>query len=203
MRELLGMVFDGVEPELPFQSLKPKADGAIWFSPFPGADERLWPPDAWAQALTPLAGRCLVLQPSSKSIYRRWLAEFTEHAMARGLKIEHVAPSDSVLELIQMMAHAKAWVGINSAPMHIAALLGLPALAVGLPWEINARWHHPTLQIVAAEEMARGLQQSPSPEILRAFVQKCRRSDNWADGLYLQPERFALALSSHPLIKLQ
>ena len=107
-----------------------------------------------------------------------------------------------MLELIQMMRSARAWVGINSAPMHIAALLGLPGLALGLPWEMNAMWKHPTLQIVAAEEMARPLQRSPSPEGLRAIVRTSQRSDNWADGLYLQPEVFASALSTHPLINL-
>jgi hypothetical protein len=201
MRELLGSVFDNVEPELPFKPSPPNGSTAVWFSPFPGADERLWPPDAWAQALAPLAGRRIILQPSSKPLHRRWHAEFTNHAVKRGLKIEHAASSDSVFELVQMMACAKAWVGINSAPMHIAAILGLPSIALGLPWEINARWNHPTLQIVAAEEMTRDLQKSPSPEKLRAFVQIIQRSDDWADGLYLRPEAFASALSMSSLIE--
>jgi hypothetical protein len=196
MRELLGLAFDGVAPELPLESPHSSTGSAIWFSPFPGADERLWPPDAWAQALAPLAGKRIVLQPSSKPLHRRWHAEFMKHANARGLKIEHAGPSESVLELIQMMRSARAWVGINSAPMHIAALIGLPSLALGLPWEVNAQWSHPTLQIVAAEEMARPLQYSPSPEGLRALVRLNQRSDNWADGLYLQPEVFASALRS-------
>jgi hypothetical protein len=85
--------------------------------------------------------------------------------------------------------------------MHIAALLDMPALALGLPWEVNARWAHPTLQIVAAEEMARALQHSPSSERLRAFAQASRRSDDWADGLYMHPEAFALALAAHPLMR--
>ena len=202
MRELLGLAFDGVAPELPLESPHSSPGPTVWFSPFPGADERLWPPDAWAQALAPLAGKRIVLQPSSKTLHRRWHAEFTKHAMAHGLKIEHAGPSESVFELIHMMTSARAWVGINSAPMHIAALIGLPALALGLPWEVNARWKHPTLQIVAAEEMARGLQQSPSPERLRGLVRASQRSDSWADGLYLQPEIFASALSTHPLINL-
>jgi ADP-heptose:LPS heptosyltransferase len=100
-----------------------------------------------------------------------------------------------------MMHNAKAWVGINSAPMHVAALLGLPSLALGLPWEANARWNHPTLQIIAAEKITRELQQSPSPERLRAFIQTVQRSDDWADGIYLDPEEFASALRAHPLFK--
>jgi hypothetical protein len=201
MRELLGLAFDGVTPELPLDSPRPSTDASVWFSPFPGTDERLWPPDAWAQALAPLAGKRIILQPSSKSLHRRWHAEFTKHAIAHRLKIEPASPSDSVFELMQMISSVKAWVGVNSAPMHVAALLGLPAIALGLPWEINARWNHPTLQIVAAEDIARGLQQSPSPEALQTFVRSIQRSDHWADGLYLKPEEFASALSSHPLFK--
>jgi hypothetical protein len=82
-----------------------------------------------------------------------------------------------------------------------AALLGLPALAIGLPWEANARWAHPGLQIVAAEDVARRLQQSPSPEHLRAFAEASVRADDRADGLYLEPEVFAAALETHPLLR--
>jgi ADP-heptose:LPS heptosyltransferase len=201
MRELLEIVFNGVAPELPFDAPRSAADDSVWFSPFPGADERLWPPEAWAQALAPLAGKRIILQPSSKPIHRRWHADFLKHCTTHHLTIETACTSDTIFDLIQMMHNAKAWVGINSAPMHVAALLGLPSLALGLPWEANARWNHPTLQIIAAEKITRELQQSPSPERLRAFIQTVQRSDDWADGIYLDPEEFASALRAHPLFK--
>jgi len=97
------------------------------------------------------------------------------------------------------MAPARGWVGVNSAPMHVAGLLGLPAVALGLGWESNARWSHPSLRIVAAEGVARDLQQSPTPERLRTFARDTGRTDHWADGLYLNPDVFAEALLRHPI----
>jgi len=201
-RELLDLVFDHVSPELPVECPSRGTDACVWFSPFPGADERLWPPASWAQALAPLAGTRIVFQPATTPLHRRWEGEFMTHAAARGLNIERAGPTESVTELARMMASARGWVGINSAPMHVAALLGLPALALGLGWEANARWAHPTLQIVAAEDVARRLQQSPSADQLQAFAQSAARSDTWADGLYLPPEMFASALEGHDLTRL-
>jgi hypothetical protein len=202
MRELFGLVFNRVKPELPIPYPRTGTDNSIWFSPFPGADERLWPPDAWARALSPLAGKRIILQPSSKPVHRRWHSEFIKHAVAQGLKVESAGPTASIFELVQRMASSKAWVGINSAPMHAAALLGLPAVALGLPWEINTRWRHPELQIVAAEGLAIQIQQSPTPKNLHEFVLTNCRQDDWADGLYLDPELFASALRQHPMMKL-
>ncbi len=155
MRDLLSLVFDELKPEIPIPYPQPGTDNSIWFSPFPGADERLWPPDAWAKALSPLAGKRILLQPPSGLLYQRWHSEFLKYAAREGLRIEAAGRSESIFELIQMMASSKAWIGINSAPMHVAGLIGLPALAIGLPWEVNARWNHPSLRIVSAENTAR------------------------------------------------
>jgi len=202
MRELLALAFGGVEPELPVSHSARGRDGSIWFSPFPGADERLWPPDAWAAALAPLAGKRLILQPSANLLHERWHAEFLRHAAKQGLIIESAGKSNSILDLIKMMAKSKAWIGINSAPMHAAALIGMPSLAVGLPWEVNARWNHPCLKIVAAEGLARQIQQSSSPAEVGMLVKSLQRSDEWADGLFLRPEVFADALRSHAIMEL-
>ncbi len=199
-RELLGLAFAGVEPELPVRPLGAPVERAIWFSPYPGTDERLWPPASWITALEPLAGRLLILQTTNNPRYRRWEAEFLERAARRKLHIECIGPTRTVFDLAQSMCSVQGWVGINSAPMHVAALLGLPSLALGLPWEYNAMWAHPHLQIVSAEACAQALLTAPSTKGLKAFARNIHREDEWADGLYFRPEEFAQHLLGHPML---
>lgn len=198
-RELLASIFDGVEPELPFPVPPRSGAGALWFSPYPGADERLWPPDCWAAALEPLAGQPIVLQVSQGATGQRWESEFLAQAARRRLRIERAAPTRTIFDLAHAMSTARGWVGINSAPMHVAALLGLPAVAVGLPWEMNAMWASPNLQIVAAERDAQTLVTAPSTKSLAAFARNLDREDGWADGLYVGPTEVAAILASSPL----
>ncbi|MBP1622544.1 MAG: hypothetical protein H6Q07_564 [Acidobacteria bacterium] len=198
-RELLASVFGEVAPELPVQPLMDGSARAIWFSPYPGSDERLWPPDSWAAALEPLAGYPLILQTTRNPLYQHWEAEFTARAVQRNLRIEMVGPTRTIFDLARDMSSVRGWIGVNSAPMHVAALLGLPSLALGMPWEINAMWSHPGLQIVAAESYAQSLLTAPSTRGLQAFAKDVHREDNWADGLYLRPETVADCLLSHPM----
>lgn len=200
-RELLALAFDGVQPELPVDVPPRSAGGALWFSPYPGGDERLWPPDRWAAALEPLADQRLILQAPQGSLPERWESEFLTHAARRRLRVERAEPTRTIFDLARAMNLARGWVGINSAPMHVAALLGLPAVAVGLPWEANAIWDSPHLQIVAAETDARMLLNAPSTEGLEAFARETRREDGWADGLYVRPEEVAATLATSPLAR--
>ncbi len=200
-RELFAAVFAGVEPELAVERSRKPARMAIWFSPYPGVDERLWPPNSWTKALQPLKGRHVILQPAHSAPEKRWELEFLRRAGAAGLKIERSRPTRTIFDLAKEMSEVSGWVGVNSAPMHVAAMLGLPSLAIGAPWERNAMWHHPGLQIIAAEEYATSLLETPTTRKLQAFARETDRSDEWADGLYLRPEEFADTLRSHPLMK--
>lgn len=199
-RQLLASAFGGVEPELPVWPRRKGAKRAIWFSPYPGTDERLWPPDSWVAALEPLAGYPIILQTTCNPLYRRWESEFVDHAAQRKLQIERTEPTKTIFDLAHAMGSVRGWVGINSAPMHVAALLGIPSLALGLPWEINAMWTHPGLQIVSAETYAQALLNTPSTKGLRVFARDVHREDKWADGLYLRPEEFAKHLRLHPML---
>ena len=201
-RELLGLIFDGVEPEFPAACPATRTVSFVWFSPYPGADERLWPPDCWAAALAPLRGTRIVLQPATAPVHVRWEAEFLELARAGGLAIERGPLTGTIIDLAKAMAPARGWVGVNSAPMHVAGLLGLPALALGLGWESNARWLHPSVQIVAAEDVARELQFGSGKDSLLTFARRTHRDDGWADGLYLEPETFAAVSAEHYLARI-
>ncbi len=199
-RELLASAFGSVSPELPVQPRKDCTERAIWFSPYPGTDERLWPPDSWAAVLEPLAGCLLILQTTRNPLYQRWEAEFLDRAAQRNLRVKITEPTRTIFDLARTMSSVRGWIGINSAPMHVAALLGLPSLALGMPWEINAMWNHPELQIVAAENYAQSLLTTPSTKRLLAFAKDVHREDKWADGLYLRPETVADCLLSHPML---
>ncbi len=185
-RNFLSKLFDIEEIDWPSKSSK--TNGGIWFSPYPGGEERLWPPDCWAQALKPIKDQKLFLEYPIASLHKQWSDDFLKAGKQCGLRVERQTPLKGPLDLFQAMAGCKAWIGVNSAPLHVAGLLGLKGFAIGTPYEKNSRWEHPSVTIKANESLGNRLFPIPQLDAIPEFLQFINGYAGWSNCLMLSPE---------------
>lgn len=193
---LLCKIFGVKKPSLPWSELRNETDNKIAFNPFPGGEERLWPPDCWGKALEPLKGETIRVETPTARTYKRWLAEFEIIAQRNDIRIERYPQLNSPLDTFEMIASCRAWVGVNSSPMHVAGLLGLPSVAIGRAFENNAFWIHPgkPMEILDSHEWALDIMQFPTSEKIECFRRTAHRNDHWADAIFVDPGRVHRAL---------
>ncbi|MEO5764617.1 MAG: putative lipopolysaccharide heptosyltransferase III [Casimicrobiaceae bacterium] len=111
---------------------------------------KCWPPERMAALLDHVAGQGLAIvvtgapDAREKEILTATLSACAESTRAR---IADLSGRLTMAELAAVAARARAFVGVDSAPMHIAAAMGTPALAlfgpssgeVWGPWQVAHR----------------------------------------------------------------
>lgn len=97
-------------------------------NPGAGWDSKLWPAERFAQVAVHLGQRCglptVVVWAGDRE--RGWAAHIA--AIAQGLAI--LAPPTTLPELAALLRKARLFVGSDSGPMHLAAAVGTPCVAL-------------------------------------------------------------------------
>lgn len=102
-------------------------DGPIVVHPGSGGEDKCWPAECFEALLEGLRGRGLsVLPVLGEAEVERWPAERLE----RWVGIHDAALPRSIGALHGLLARARAYVGNDAGPTHLAAQLGLPTLAL-------------------------------------------------------------------------
>lgn len=101
--------------------------GPIVVHPGSGGEDKCWPVECFEALLEGLRGRGLsVLPVLGEAEVERWPAERLE----RWVGVHDAALPRSVGELHGLLTGARAYVGNDAGPTHLAAQLGLPTLAL-------------------------------------------------------------------------
>jgi lipopolysaccharide heptosyltransferase I len=101
--------------------------GYVVLNPGAGWDSKRWPPERLAEVARSLAHRGLpALVTFGGKRERAWAEEIVATASGAAL----LAPETSLLQLAAILRRAKLFVGSDTGPLHLAAAVGTPCVAL-------------------------------------------------------------------------
>lgn len=93
-------------------------------NPGAGWDSKVWPHDRYAAVARGLSLPSVVVWAGDRE--RSWAEEIVANSQGRAV----LAPSTSLLELMELVRLARFFVGSDTGPLHIAAAVGTPCVAI-------------------------------------------------------------------------
>ena len=93
-------------------------------NPGAGWDSKVWPAERYGEVARKLSIPSVVAWSGDKE--RAWAEEIVAAAQGRA----QLAPSTSLLELTDLVRRARLFVGSDTGPLHIAAAVGTPCVAM-------------------------------------------------------------------------
>jgi len=128
----------------------PNSSGPVVIHPGSGAARKNWPPEKFAQL-------CEQLRKDGRDVRvilgEVELEQWPRQVVAQFESSSQVVKPRNLLELHDHISAAKAFVGNDSGPTHLAGILGIPTVAIFGPTSNPTRWKPlgPRVRIVSGE----------------------------------------------------